>query len=155
MKLLIGSYPAKLDASGRVKIPEKFREVIEETYGKDVVVTSLANEAVQVYPLPVWERMTGANPEMTLSLQPTIRKFLAQVNFQGNHQQLDPKGRVLIKQTLRDKAQLPDEVEVVGMTSHLEIWNKRNLERMLEEKPLTDADFETIAKLLTPRGKPE
>jgi DNA-binding transcriptional regulator/RsmH inhibitor MraZ len=118
-------------------------------------VTSLANEAVQVYPLPVWERMTGANPEMTLSLQPTIRKFLAQVNFQGNHQQLDPKGRLLIKQTLRDKAQLPDEVEVVGMTSHLEIWNKRNLERMLEEKPLTDEDFETIAKLLTPRGKSE
>ena len=155
MKLLIGSYPAKLDASGRVKIPEKFREVIEENYGKDIVVTSLSNEAVQVYPLPVWEKLTGANPEMTLSLQPRVRRFLAQVNFQGNHQQLDFKGRLLIKQTLRERAQLPGEVEVVGMTNHLEIWNKANLERMLEEKPLTDEDFETIARLLAPRGKPE
>jgi MraZ protein len=155
MKILVGSYTAKLDASGRVKIPEKFREVIEETYGKDVVVTSLANEAVQVYPFPVWERMTGANPEMTLSLQPRLRKFMAQVNYKGTHQQLDSKGRILINQALRDKAQLPDEVEVVGMTHHLEIWNKHNLERMLEDKPLTDEDFETIAKLLAPRGKPE
>ena len=36
---LMGSYAARLDASGRIKIPEKFRELIEENYGKDLFVT--------------------------------------------------------------------------------------------------------------------
>jgi len=31
---LIGSYPARLDASGRVKIPQKFREAIEAQHGR-------------------------------------------------------------------------------------------------------------------------
>ena len=42
--VLIGSYTARLDTSGRIKIPEKFREVIEQVYGKDVFVTSLSDD---------------------------------------------------------------------------------------------------------------
>ncbi|MGD9346791.1 MAG: hypothetical protein PVH84_13065, partial [Candidatus Aminicenantes bacterium] len=49
--LLIGSATAKLDKSGRIKIPEKFRTALEEEYGKDLFITSLTDEAIQIYPL--------------------------------------------------------------------------------------------------------
>ena len=47
-----------------------------------------------------------------------------------------------------------DEVEVIGLSNHLEIWNKETLDGILEKKPLTDQDFENIAQLI-PRGKLE
>jgi len=149
---LIGSYTARFDKSGRIKIPEKFRIAIEEKYGKDVFITSLTDESVQIYPLPVWERLSGISDEGALHLKPAIRKFMIRVNRRGNHHQIDSKGRVLIGQVLRERANLEEEVEVIGLSNHLEVWNKTRLDVSLEEKPLTNEDFENISQLL-PQGK--
>ncbi|MCX8159621.1 MAG: hypothetical protein N3G18_01655 [Candidatus Saccharicenans sp.] len=152
--LLIGSYTARLDHSGRLKIPEKFRDIIEQAYGKDVFITSLTDEAVQLFPLTVWEQLTSIANEGALTLRPDVRRFLLRVNLKGSHHQIDAKGRVLISQTLRDKARLNTEVEVIGLNNHLEIWNKEVLESIIEKRPLSEEDFENIARLV-PRGKTE
>ncbi len=152
--LLLGSYTARFDRSGRIKIPEKFRMIMEERYGKDLFITSLTDEAIQIYPLPVWEKLTGVSTEGTLHLQPSVRKFMLRVNRKGNHHRIDSKGRVLISQALREKAELNEEVEIIGLTDHLEIWNKTKLDQILEERPLTNEDFERISRLL-PQGKEE
>ena len=150
--MLIGSYTAKIDKSGRIKIPEKFRAAMEQEYGKDVFITSLSDEAVQIYPLTVWENMTGVAKEGALHLRPDIRRFLLRVNRKGAKHEIDPKGRVLLTQALREAAGLRDEVEVIGLNNHLEVWNAELLDERLEKKPLTDEDFERIADLI-PRGK--
>jgi len=150
--LLLGSYTVRFDKSGRIKIPEKFRIVMEEQYGKELFITSLTDESVQVYPLLVWERLSGVSEEGALHLQPTVRKFMLRVNRKGNYYHIDSKGRILISQALREKAKLEDEVEIIGLSNHLEIWNKYKLDGILEEKPLTNEDFEKIAELL-PQGK--
>jgi MraZ protein len=150
--MLIGSYTAKIDKSGRIKIPEKFRAAIEQEYGKDVFITSLSDEAVQIYPMTVWEKMTGVAKEGALHLRPDIRRFLLRVNRKGAKHEIDPKGRVLLTQALRETAGLRDEVEVIGLNNHLEVWNAELLDERLEKKPLTDEDFERIADLI-PRGK--
>jgi MraZ protein len=149
--VLIGSYSARFDASGRIKIPEKFREAIEASYGKDLFVTAMTDESVQIYPLSVWLEMTGMASEAAVHLRPDVRKFMLRVNRTGSRHELDSKGRILISQALREKARLQDEVEVIGLSNHLEVWNK---DEILEEKPLSDADFENIARLI-PRGKTE
>jgi MraZ protein len=153
-EVLIGNYTARFDASGRIKIPEKFREAIQASYGKDLFVTSLTDESVQIYPLSVWLEMTGMAAEGAVHLRPDVRKFMLRVNRNGSRHELDSKGRVLINQTLRDKARLQEDVEVIGLSNHLEVWNKDALDGILEEKPLSDADFENIARLI-PRGKTE
>jgi MraZ protein len=152
--MLIGSYTAKIDRSGRIKIPEKFRATIEEEYGQDVFITSLTDEAVQIYPLTVWENMTGVAKEGALHLRPDVRRFLLRVNRRGAKHEIDSKGRVLLSSVLRDTARLQDEVEVIGLNNHLEVWNREVLDEKLEKKPLTDEDFENIANLI-PRGKSE
>jgi len=145
---LIGSYAARFDRSGRIKIPEKFRSAIEEEYGKELFITSLTDEAVQIYPLPVWEELTSIASEGALHLKPTVRKFMLRVNRKGIKYRIDSKGRMLITQSLREKAKLEDEVEIIGLSNHLEIWNKNILDETLEGKPLTDEDFENISELL-------
>ena len=151
---LIGSYKAKLDKSGRIKIPEKFRIALEEEYGKELFITSLTDGSVQIFPLSVWNELTGIATEGILHLQPRIRNFLIRVNRLGNKYEIDSKGRVLINQALREKAKLEEEVEVIGLSNHLEIWNKDILDETLEQKPLTDKDFEIISEL-QPKGKSE
>ena len=146
---LIGSYTARFDKSGRIKIPEKFRTAIEEEYGSELFITSLTDEAVQIYPLLVWDSLTGITGEGAYHFKPSVRRLLIRVNSKGTKYQIDSKGRVLINQTLREKAKLDDEVEVIGLSNHLEIWNKNSLEEMLGEKPLTDEDFENIAELMS------
>lgn len=151
---LNGSYTARLDGSGRIKIPQIFRETIEAVYGKELFITSLSDESIQIYPLPVWEEMIGIATEGALHLRPDVRKFMLRVNRKGSTHEIDPKGRILISQVLREKAGLMDEVEVIGLSNHLEVWNKDSLDGTLDEKPLTDADFENIAQLV-PRRKRE
>lgn len=151
---LIGSYSARLDKSGRLKIPEKFRLAIEEEYGKDVVITSLKGEAIQIYPLSVWQKLTDITTEGTLHLKPAVKKFHLRMNRFGNHYEIDSKGRVLISPTLRERARLNEEVEVIGLSNYIEVWDKDILDEKLEERPLTDEDFEIISEL-KPKGKPE
>lgn len=151
---LIGSCRAKLDKSGRIKIPEKFRAAIEEQYGKELFITCLTDEAVQLYPLSVWVKLTGIANEGALHLRADVRNFLLRVNRMGTKNEIDPKGRVLINQALREKAKLEGEVQVLGFTNHLEIWNKEMLDEKLAKSPLTDQDFANIAQL-APQGKPE
>jgi len=79
---------------------------------------------------------------------------MLRVNRKGARHEIDPKGRVLITLALRGKAGLQDEVEIIGLNSHLEVWNKDRLDEKLEQKPLTDEDFEKIAGLIR-RGKTE
>ncbi|MGB2906500.1 MAG: hypothetical protein WBB73_05340 [Candidatus Aminicenantaceae bacterium] len=153
-KYLIGSYTARFDKSGRIKIPEKFRAAIEEQYGKDVFITSLTDQAVQIYPLPVWEKLAGLTNEGLLHLRPEIRSFMRRVNLKGTHYEIDSKGRILINQTLKDRAGLEEEVEVIGMNNHLEVWCRSRIDELIEEQPLSDEDFQRIAEL-QPKGNQE
>ncbi|NOR53234.1 MAG: hypothetical protein GQ536_04000 [Candidatus Aminicenantes bacterium] len=151
---LIGSYTVKFDKSGRIKIPEKFRLAIEEGYGKSVFITSLTDKSVQIYPLSVWEELTGISNEGAIHLKPSVRRFMIRVNRKGNQYEIDARGRILVNQTLREMANLESEVEVIGLSNHLEVWNRDKLDETLEKKPLTNEDFESIANLL-PHGKTE
>ena len=147
--MLSGSYTIRFDSSGRIKIPEKFRTIIEENFGKEIFLTSLTNESVQVYPWPVWQKMTGFTTKGLLHLKPERRRLKLHVNRKGTHNLIDPKGRILISQELRDIAQLEDDVVLVGLDDHVEIWNRKLLDRMLEENPLSEGDFEHISELAT------
>lgn len=146
-KFLLGSYQARIGKSGRIKIPEKFRATIEEQYGKELFITSLSDQAVQIYPLPVWEELAGITKEGLTHLKPDVKMFMRRVNLKGGQHEIDSKGRVLISQTLREKTLLEEEVEVIGLNNHLEIWNKETLNKILDKNPLSDEDFEQISKL--------
>jgi MraZ protein len=144
---LLGSYSARIDKSGRIKIPEKFRITIENVYGKELFITSLNDQAIQIYPLPVWEELAGLTKVGLLHLKTDVKQFMRRVNVKGSQLDIDTKGRVLVSPILREKAQLEGEVEVIGLNNHLEVWNKANLEASLAQNPLTDEDFDQIAQL--------
>ena len=148
---LIGSYKAALDKGGRLKIPERFRAIIQERYGSRLFITSLDDEAVRVFPLPVWEEMTDTSEKGLAYIRPTYRNFFLRAHRRGGVGEIDAKGRVLLNPRLREKMGLKDDVEVVGMNNHLEVWDPERLDAKLDQKPLTIDDLEKFAALASDR----
>jgi MraZ protein len=143
--VLRGNHVAKIDDKGRLKIPNAFRALIEETHGTEVFVTSLTGESVRIYPMPVWielENKLGAMP----STHPTRLKFLDRVNYFGQITELDSQGRVLIHGRLRESAGMAGEVDVLGLMNQLEVWNHERFASKLERDPLTDADLRALSE---------
>jgi MraZ protein len=148
---LVGSYRAKLDKSGRLKVPEKFRAAIQERWGTDLFVTSLEDTYIKIFPLPVWLAMNGSEEGSNAFLDPDIEDYLRRANSFGGQADLDAKGRVLIGPALRVLAGLETEVAVIGLNNHLEVWDTARLDEKLQRRPLVREDFKRIAELLAGR----
>jgi MraZ protein len=140
-----GSASATVDDKGRLKIPTEFRRLLEERWGSEVFITSVNADAAFVYPLPVWEE----REQKLLALPSTDRareRYLERVNYFGQQARIDPQGRVLVPQPLRDRAGMSGEVVVAGRLDHLVVWNHDRFATRLESDPITDDDFARLAE---------
>jgi MraZ protein len=82
-----------------------------------------------------------------------VRWFKLRVSRKGTPYEIDSKGRVLISQALRERTNLDEEVELIGLDDHIEVWNRDILDDKLDKNPLTDKDFEQISKLGRKEGE--
>lgn len=140
-----GSAPAKIDDKGRLKVPTSFRRLLEERYGREVFITSVIGDSVQVYPLQVWEEFEQRLAKLP-STDRTKRKYLERVAYFGQQAQLDSQGRVVVPQLLRESADMTGEVVVAGRLDHLEVWNHERLLSKFRDQPFTDEDFEYLSE---------
>ena len=143
--MLRGNSPAKIDDKGRLKVPSPFRSFIEEEYGAELFVTSLAGDSVRIYPMSVWneiERKLAAVP----STLPARGRFFDRVNYYGQAAELDKQGRVLIHPRLRESADTTGEVDVFGQYNYLEVWNHERFVAKLLREPFTDDDARVLAQ---------
>jgi MraZ protein len=101
--VLRGSYSARIDDKGRLKIPTAFRALVEEQHGAGLYVTSLSGLSVRIYPMSVWQAIEQRLSRMP-STHPARAKFLDRVNFFGQVGEFDAQGRVLIPTRLRESA---------------------------------------------------
>lgn len=139
-----GSAPTKIDDKGRLKIPTDFRRLMEERFGPDLFVTSIQGDSALLYPLPEWEEI-----ERRLNAMPatdrTKMRFLERVNYFGQQVQMDPQGRIVIPQILRESASINGDVVVSGQLNHLVVWNHERFVSRLQEQPFTDEDFSALS----------
>lgn len=143
--MLRGNSPAKIDDKGRLKVPSTFRAFIEEEYGNELFVTSLAGDSVRIYPMAVWneiERKLAGVP----STLPARGRFFDRVNYYGQAAELDKQGRVLIHPRLRESAEMTGEVDVFGQYNYLEVWNHERFTAKLLREPFTDDDARVLAQ---------
>jgi len=143
--VLRGSYPAKIDDKGRLKIPNAFRAVVEDQHGAGLYLTSLSGDSVRIYPMSEWLAVEQRIQRMP-SAHPARLKFLDRVNYYGQVGEFDVQGRVLIPGRLRDAAGMTGDVDVLGQMSYLEVWNHDRLLAKLNREPFTDDDARALAE---------
>jgi MraZ protein len=144
--VLRGNSPAKIDDRGRLKIPNSFRSFIEDEHGRELFVTSVHGDSVQIYPMPVWadiERRLAQIP----STHPSRLKFLDRVNFFGQVSEIDTQGRVVIPARLRETATMVGDVDVFGQMNYLEVWNHERFVAKLQRDPFTAEDARALSDL--------
>lgn len=143
--MLRGSYPAKIDDKGRLKIPNAFRALVEDQHGAGLYLTSLSGDSVRIYPMNEWLAVEQRVSRMP-SAHPARLKFLDRVNYYGQVGEFDVQGRVLIPGRLRDAAGMTGDVDVLGQMSYLEVWNHDRLLAKLNREPFTDDDARALAE---------
>ena len=144
--MLRGSYTARMDDKGRLKIPTTFRRYLEEKYGQVFYITSLTGDCVRIYPLPEWESIEQ-RLALLPSMDPARRKFLDRTNYYGQQAESDNQGRVLIHPLLSKAAGVAGDVVVLGYLTYLEVWEQERFERRLLADPYTEEDEAAIARL--------
>lgn len=143
--MLRGSYSAKIDEKGRLKIPNAFRALVEDQHGAGLYLTSLSGESVRIYPMSEWLAVEQRLSRMPSS-HPARLKFLDRVNYYGQVGEFDVQGRVLIPGRLREAAGMTGDVDVLGQMSYLEVWNHDRLMAKLNREPFTDDDARALAE---------
>ncbi len=144
--MLWGSCPATIDNKYRLKIPAKFRRDLPETDNNTYYVTSYDGRCAQIYPIQIWEQIAQklqAPPRMDRAKL----KLLKLTSYYGMLSMMDPQGRILIPQTLREDAKLSGDVIVMAVNDHLEVWNHEIIRQRIKEEGLTDLDWERLAEL--------
>ena len=143
--MLRGSYTARIDDKGRLKLPTSFKVLVEEKYGNQVFVTSVDGQSALVYPMPVWLALEDRLTKVP-GADPVRADYLLRVNFYGQPAEFDGQGRVVIQPRLRDSAAMLGDVSVVGRVDYLELWNFDRLKAKLEQKPFTDEHARVLAQ---------
>jgi MraZ protein len=148
-----GSYQARIDEKGRLKVPSGFRALIEESFGRQLFVTSLKGDHVWLYPMPTWDELERKLGAIGVLRDPMAQRFLRLTNHYGQAAEMDNQGRILIHPRLRKAADTNGEVEVVGNVDHIQIWNSERMAAKVEEDKaeqdkLTDADWRAFLQSL-------
>lgn len=134
-----GATNINLDAKGRIAIPSRFREEIQQQCGRQMYITVAVDEKCRgeegclwLYPLPVWR-----NVENTILGLKTLNKTVQKLRrfFIGNavECEMDAQGRLLIPENLRSMSSLEKKVVIVGQLEKFEIWNADAWERKKDE----------------------
>jgi MraZ protein len=120
----------RIDAKGRLRIPTKFREVLQNNF-KDALIITMMDECLVAYPPETWEEIESKVQDFSL-IQPDQRAFMRHFISSAEECQFDDQGRVLIPPLLRKRAGLQQEVMIAGMLKSFEIWNKGTWDKNLE-----------------------
>jgi len=142
--VLRGSYPARIDDGGRLKLPNAFRALVEGQHGTSVYLTSVTGASVRIYPMPVWLAVEERLSRMP-STHPARARFLDRVNYFGQIAELDKQGRVGIPARLREAAAMTGDVDVLGQVDYLDVWNHERFVTKLANEPFTDDDSRALA----------
>ena len=143
--MLRGSYPARIDDKGRLKIPTAFKALVEDRHGVDVYVTSVTGESVRIYPMATWLAIEERLRQMP-STHPLRLKYLDRTSYFGQVGEFDAQGRVVIPSRLRESASMNGEVNVMGQVDYLEVWNHERFLLKLQREPYTDDDARALSE---------
>jgi MraZ protein len=149
--VFFGETAINLDVKGRLAIPMRYRDMIQEQSGGQLVLTYSAFDsgALYLYPEQEWERVRDEVTGLS-TFNPGHRSLQRRLVGSASAVEPDGNGRIQIPQTLRQVAGLEKRVVLLGMGIRFEIWNETvlNQKRIEEERSLDDAASEEMNRLV-------
>ena len=127
-----GATKVTLDAKGRMVIPTRYRERLQEHGDARLVVTIDRDQCLLIYPLPEWEEI-----ERKLMRLPTLNEHARRLQRlmvgYATDVELDGHGRLLLPPTLRGFAHLDRNAMLIGQGNRFELWDEQRWEERREQ----------------------
>ena len=120
--MFMGEYAHNIDRKGRLIMPAKFREELEQ-----------------------WQQVYQKLSTLP-STNKDARMYQRMMLSKAAECEMDSQGRILIPSSLIALAGLEKECLIIGVANHLEIWSKDRWEALEEEQ---SASFEEAAEHLS------
>jgi MraZ protein len=150
-KMFRGANKLTLDVKGRMVMPTRYRERLQELCGGKLVVTVDKDQCLLIYPLPDWEEIERKLMRLP-TLDPRARRLQRLMVGHATDLELDGHGRVLLPANLREYGLLTRDAMLIGQGVRFELWdearwNERRDEWLASEEAATDlsADLETLS----------
>ncbi len=119
-----------LDDKGRLRIPTRFREVLQKGY-TDALVLTMMGDCLVAFPPEVWQKIEEKALELS-QIQPRQRAFMRYVVSSAVECEFDKQGRILIPPVLREMAGIEKEAFLAGMLTNFEVWAKSKWDEQLK-----------------------
>jgi MraZ protein len=146
-----GANKLTLDAKGRMVMPTRYRERLQERCGGKLVITVDKDQCLLIYPLPDWEEIERKLMRLP-TLNPQARRLQRLMVGHATDLELDGHGRVLLPPSLREYGLLTRDAVLIGQGVRFELWdearwNERRDEWLASEDTATDlpAELETLS----------
>ncbi len=113
-----------IDAKGRILMPTRYRERLQNECSGHVVMTIDTEErCLLLYPLPAWEEIESKLAALP-SFNPAARRIQRLLIGHATEAELDNNGRILLQPLLREYAGLDKRIMLVGQGKKFEIWDE-------------------------------
>lgn len=143
--MFLGQYEHTVDAKGRMTIPARFRELLEE----GAYITQGFDQNLVVLTASAFERIYEHVNQMSLT-DPSARQLKRLIFSHADRVEVDRVGRILIPQFLRQAARIDGAAVVVGVGDYFEIWAPESWQQQNEALQDTDANTQRFAALNLP-----
>lgn len=136
-----GQFVHTIDQKGRISLPARFREALEQSGDKRLIVTPAPFEpCLHLYPLKAWQAYEESISDLP-SLDPDIVRFRRLYISPAVDLEMDAGGRILISPAFRKKAELEKEALWAGMGRTAELWSKPRFDEVMDMSEAELADF--------------
>jgi MraZ protein len=121
--MFIGSNKLTLDAKGRMVMPTRYRERLQEVCGGKLVITVDKDRCLLIYPLPDWEELARKLMRLS-SMNPVNRGLQRLMVGYATELELDGHGRILLPPNLREFGLLTRDAMLIGQGVRFELWDE-------------------------------
>ncbi len=118
--MFIGISALTLDGKGRMTVPARHRDVLMAQAQGRLTLTKSPEGCLLLFAEPEWLEFRTRIAALPMSAQGWKRIFLGH----AAETEMDATGRVLISPELRLAGGLERDIDLIGMGSHFEIWDR-------------------------------
>lgn len=139
--MFIGEFQHNLDAKGRIVIPGKFRDELQNTF----ILARGLDGCLTIYSLKQWDKLFEEVNKLPTTKK-AARQYIRMLTSTASDCTLDNQGRIQIPSFLSKMVNITKEVVIIGANDHIEIWDKATWDAYYLD---ASENFEEVAENLS------
>ena len=129
---LTGTYHRTLDEKQRLAVPKRLREELVDEQHPVLYIAPETEQALTLYSTREFQRRAEDLVD-SLPHQSNLRNYRRLYYSQAEQVEVDSQGRIRLPERLVKFAELQQEVVLLGVHDHVEIWDRLRWQAFLED----------------------